>query len=365
MTLATSQGYLHYPPPAIRFTPPTSTPLLSNLSLPNQQSIVPLPNWFWPVLTTGSDLLSLTDPTVAVEVANAGNANNTEDSMSPIIITELGIDTGRPLQLTELQFPYSASPAPMDISPRPVHDDCFEHSTANDVSTSGREPSEEGEILESNDTVSGFGSPSRSHAHYHVCRPTGVGVPWDVGGSAAPPSSTTAAGYSNAILGRGSASVPIPIPASPAFRQESENGIAGPSVWPLSAILNSNAQVLDASGRTPAYQNFLPVGDYSSWELSSMSGWSRGQSVRSGTVSSGSSSSAPLLRPPQSAQGQQQQQHADSSVANVAITAAIAAASAAARAGAGMIGVSSAGLGSEAQLGVRKFRASVVSCMMQ
>lgn len=354
MTVATSQGYLHYPPPAIHFTPSTSTPSQSNTSIPNQQSIVPLPSWFWPVLTTGSELMFPTDPTIAVEVADAGNTNFTEDSISPIIATELDIDTGRPSQLTELQFPDSSSPAPMDISPRPVHDDVFDDSTTYDVSTSGREPLEEGEILENNDTINGFGSQSRSHAHDRVRRPTDVGAPWDVGGSAAHPFSTTPAGYnSNTDLGRGSVSVPIPIPASTTSRQDSENEMPGPSVWPLSAFPNLNAQILGgASGGIPPFQNFLPVGEYTSWELPFLPGWTQGQPVQTGTPSS-----VPVLGPQQSAQEQQQQPSATVSVANVAMAAAIAAARAAARAGAGMVGAASAGLGAGigAQLGVGKF----------
>lgn len=356
MTVATSQGYLHYPPPAIHFTPSTSTSLLSNPSLSNQQSIVPLPSWFWPVLTTGSDLIFQTDPSVAAEAPDDGNADFAEDSISPIVATELDIDTGRPSQLTELQFPDSSSPAPMDISPRPVHDDVFEDATANDVSTSGREPLEEGEILENNDTINDFGSQSRSHAHDRVRgSPTVVGAPWDVGGSASHPSSTTPAGYSSTGLGRGSASIPIPIPTSTATRQDGENGMPGPSVWPISAF---PAQILGgASGGMPPFQNFIPVGEYTGWDLPFLHGWAQDQqSVQTESVPAGAPSSVPVSGPPQSAQ-EQLQQHAAVSVANVAMAAAMAAARAAARAGAGMVGAASAGLGAGigAQIGVGNY----------
>ncbi|KAG0627581.1 hypothetical protein M758_2G212100 [Ceratodon purpureus] len=358
MTVATSQGYLHYPPPAIHFTPSTSTTLLFNPSLSNQQSIVPLPSWFWPVLTTGSDLMFQTDPSIAAEVPDDGHADFAEDSISPIVASELEIDTGRPSQLTELQFPDSSSPAPMDISPRPLHDDVFEEATANDVSTSGREPLEEGEILENNDTINGFGSQSRSHAHDCVRgSPTVVGAPWDVGGSASQPSSTTPAGYSNTGLGRSSVSIPIPIPTSTAARQDSEGGMPGPSVWPMSAFPNLNGQILGgATGGMPPFQSFLPVGEYTGWELPFLHGWAQGQQpVQTGSVPSGAPPSVPVSGPQQSAQEQQQQQqHAAVSVANVAMAAAMAAARAAARAGAGMVGAASAGLGAGigAQIGV-------------
>ena len=355
MTVATSQGYLHYPPPAIHFTPSTSTTVLSN---PPQQQIVPLPSWFWPVLTTGSDLMFQTDPSIAAEVPDDGNGDFTEDSISPIVATELDIDTGRPSQLTELQFPDSSSPAPMDISPRPVHDDVFEDATANDVSTSGREPLEEGEILENNDTINGFRSQSRSHTHERARgSSTVMGAPWDVGGSTSHPSSATPAGYSSTGLGRGSVSIPIPIPTSTAGRQDSESGMPGPSVWPMSAFPNLNAPILGgASGGMPPFQNFLPVGEYTGWELPFLHGWVSGQQpVHTGSVPSGAPSSISVSGPQQSAQ--EQQQPAAVSVANVAMAAAMAAARAAARAGAGMVGAASAGLGAGigAQIGVGNY----------
>lgn len=346
MTIATSQGYLHYPPPAIHFTPSTSSTLPSNSSLSNQASFMPLPSWFWPVLATGSDLMFQSDPTVAVEVRDDGNTEFAEDSVSPITETELNIDTGRPSLLTELQFPDSSSPAPMDISPRPVHDDVFGDATANDVSTSGREPLEEGEIMENNVTINGFDSQGRSQAHDRV-----RGAPWDLEGSHP---FTSSAGYNNTGSARGHSSTPIPIPTSTSPRQDNGVETPGPTAWPMGAFSNLNAQILaGASVGMPSFQNFLPVGEYPGWELPFLHGWVQGQQAQAGTAPSGPPSSVPAPGPWQSAQ-EQQQQNAAVSVASVAIAAAMAAARAAARAGAGMVGAASASLGAGigAQIGI-------------
>ncbi|XP_024386314.1 uncharacterized protein [Physcomitrium patens] len=342
MTLATSQGYLHYPPPAIHFTPSTSSTLLPNHSVSNQVSFVPLPSWFWPVLTTGSDLIFQTDLPTAVEAGDDGNVNFAEDSTSPIAESELNVDTGRPSLMTELQFPDFSSPAPMDISPRPVHDDVFGDSTANDVSTSGREPLEEGEILENNESINDFNSQSRLNAHDRI-----RGAPWEIGGSTSHPASIPPAGYSNTASTRGPSSIPIPIPSSTSPRQDSGGAALGPAVWPMSAFPNLNTQMLGgASGGIPSFQNFLPVGEYTGWELPFLHGWVQGQQAQAGTAPSVVPSTVPVSGPWQSAQ-EQQQQNAAISVASVAIAAAVAAARTAARAGAGVVGAPNAGIGAD------------------
>lgn len=362
MTIATSQGYLHYPPPAIHFTPPTSTAPQTNPSLMKQQSFVPLPSWFWPILTTtGSDLgVFHTDPSMAVEVPEDVNTDFAADSVSPILAAELDVDTGRPSQLAELQFPESSSPAPMDISPRPLHDDVFGDSSGNDVSTSGRGSLEEGDILEHSHVMNGTASESMTQIHEHgQGSPTVVGAPWDVGGPVSEPTSTRPMESSRAGLADTTPpSVRIPIPSSTSPRQDSGIATPTPEVWPMSAFPTLNSQILGGGpGGIPPFQNFLPVGDYTGWELPFLHGWVQGQQAQTGIGPSAFSTGVPLGGMASQQTTQEQQQNNAVSVASVAMAAAMAAARAAARAGAGMVGAASAGLGAGigAQIGAGKY----------
>lgn len=352
MTIATSRGYLHYPPPAIHFTP-ASTASQSKHSLTSHPPFVPLPSWFWPVLTTaGSDLgVFQTDPLVASAApVNHPPSNFAEDSVSPILATELDIDTSGPSQLTELQFPDSSSPAPMDISPRPLHDEVFGDS--NDASTSGREPLEEGEILELSDTSNGDASQNRTRTQNHGRgSPTVVGAPWDVGGPVSQPLFTAPTEIASPSLADGSTQR---VPIVPVARRQDSGSTAGPGNWPINAFPSLNSQILagGGAGGMPPFQNFLPVGDYTGWELPFLHGWVQGQQAQAGIGPSGFSTGGGVQQSVQ----EQQQQNAAVSVASVAMAAAMAAARAAARAGAGMVGAASAGLGAGigAQIGVGK-----------
>lgn len=325
MMIATSRGYLHYPPPTIHFASSPSGPNATSSN--TRPAAVSIPPWLWPGLSNG-----IPSEGNQEEVSMAATDVNGEELFNAV--TDLIRDASVQLQPRD-----NSTEVPMDISSGTSDVELALAATTNEVEINGVDStllmSGLTNLVESGDHVlfraqevlsraregqDLAGDPGRSS-------PTVVGAPWDATGplQLLPPPATQA---DDLDLGPNASSG---ISIIPMARRQAEAGAdgPGPGIWPLHAFANF------ASGAPPLpqLQQFLPVGDYVGWELPFLQGWVQGQ-AQAGLNQAGLGR---LQAPGEVRVTQPQQQQ----LATVAMAAAMTAARAAAR---NMVAAAGAGL---------------------
>eukprot|EP01018_Ginkgo_biloba_P009577 Gb_28988 [translate_table: standard] len=264
MTLATSPGYLQYPPPAVFFTPVRpNTGSRNSVSGVNSAPLMPFPCLFWPAaFVNENDVRSSQADGMLVETANLGQpeAENVPSSQN---VVDLDMET----QTTTWAAPMDVSPQMSSGGPLP------------ELLTSGR--NSENAVIESqlNETVNsiyGSGVDTLSatdgqplHCDRHRVSPDIVQELEDAELSNQNLISARTQLGTTSFRGESSSRLP--------GRQARQVPGMNPGLWPSNISTNVNLQLLLGSGATTQLHQFLPVGDHAGWELPFLQGWLMGQ----------------------------------------------------------------------------------------
>ncbi|KAH9325537.1 hypothetical protein KI387_005715, partial [Taxus chinensis] len=255
MTVATSHGYLRYPPPDVFFTPVNiGRDSAIPISSPSLAPLMPFPRLQWPHATVGSNNMTVSQPDGLRVDSNAREyeAENTETLQ---LVRELDLQTrGTPTEV------------PVDANTRP-------ESLANSVNP--------GRVSENMVNIRHHGEPENNvyesgvdmllraaEGHMQDRRSDSLGVS-EVNNVQLSSQTRTLSRSEPGREDLGESSMS----RSPS-RQEAQMIRTGPVLWPLNVSQSVNVQLL-LGGRQ--LNQFLPLGDQPGWEFSFLQGWVMGQ----------------------------------------------------------------------------------------
>jgi activator-of-BECN1-regulated-autophagy protein 1 len=263
MTLATSPGYLQYPPPAVFFTPVRPhTGSGNSVSGVNSAPLMPFPYLFWPAaFVSESNVQSSQADGMVVETA--ASTRQIEGEVRPL--SESPNDQDFRMQST-------AWAAPMDVSPRMPHGGL----TSELINDSRHENAfTDRQSDETANNVYGFGLDTLRPTKRDVFvrdrqRNSPIQESEDVVFSNGSVASGRNQPGTTSYLGESSSRLP---PSQARQVTGTSRGIS-----PLNTSANVNLQLLLGNGSSSQLHRFYPVGDHTGWELPFLQGWLMGQS---------------------------------------------------------------------------------------
>ncbi|KAF9616677.1 hypothetical protein IFM89_031541 [Coptis chinensis] len=231
MTLATSAGYLHYPPPAVYFANVHSG-VRSNLEA--RATPMPFPFLFWPTFARDGG------PVMQHASSAAGSSSTPQIVQSSALV--------QPLTDSNVGSQHDCLVSPMDILPMMPPGSYSIPVTANE--TENAVPDSDMDIMDTTD-----GQPTGGN--YHIRSPT---LDTSDGGNNMPHISQSSG------VGR-----------TPS-RQSRPDAEVTPGIYLSNLSGNTGLQMLLRSGESGQLHQFFPFGDPMFWELPFLQGWLMGQS---------------------------------------------------------------------------------------
>ncbi|KAI5075344.1 hypothetical protein GOP47_0009420 [Adiantum capillus-veneris] len=257
MTLASSAGYLHYPRPAIFFTPvqqPASdSGQRGNLPGLNADAALPAPAWIWPAAWVSDNNYG------AVQMDNEMMDSNGVQQ-TPLPDTDTFLPESDTLEFSG----FNSEAVPMDASPRPAQGDIQAETYINESSFHLSYLPEASNAMES-----GVDMLLRAAEGQAFTEGQGSRNPVSSGVENVYPNLTRVLPRSetrDSLLG-------VNLPSN-----VSEGPVDAAGIWPNSGIWNDvNIQVLVGDNMPAMSQSPFQVGESSGWELPFLQGWVMGQ----------------------------------------------------------------------------------------
>lgn len=233
MTLATSPGYLHYPPPAVLFA---NTQTNNRPSFEARAPLMPFPYLFWPAFSRSS--LHHDNRAVA---STSGQQNVVSSFPHLQMDANIGIQHDHlvsPMEMSPM-IPSNSNPAPEDITP--------------DILLSEMENAVPDIVMDATEIT------ERMHIDQPINSPEITGIPDDANNTVPP------------ILQSNGVTPRLPI------RQSRLGADATSGTHSSNLPGNADLQMLLRSIEAGQLQQIFPFGDLASWELPFLQGWLMGQ----------------------------------------------------------------------------------------
>uniref|UniRef100_A0A0D6R7Y4 Uncharacterized protein n=3 Tax=Spermatophyta TaxID=58024 RepID=A0A0D6R7Y4_ARACU len=261
MTLATSPGYLQYPPPAVLFTPVhTNTGSGNSESGVNLAPLAPLPSLFWPAaIGNESDVQSSQADGRVVETVSPRHS----EANAPSSQIENDI---------EAQTQNTTWAVPMDVTPQIAHG-----GPSSELLTSSSMSENLVNVSHSNEMANSFYGSGidtfRAIDRYGSARESHRSSPLQES--------------ENAVFSNENVASDRFQPVTTSFQEESSSRLSHTQrravmattagILPSNMSINMNLHLLLGAGSSSQLHQFLPVADHIGWELPFLQGWLMGQ----------------------------------------------------------------------------------------